>query len=266
RAAQEYILKQQGLQGLITDRQMYSHGFATLFLAEIYGMTPTRQNKEKVRRALARAVSLLERVQLDSGGWWYEPNREYGRSDISVTICQIMALRAARNAGITVKPECIARARACVKNAYLARSGGFSYLVGPNGKPPLRSTAAFPRTAAGTCILYYLGDYDAKEVKGGVTYILARKPGGTLPGRDRFYEPFYYYGMYYATQAMYQAGGRAWEEWYPALRQDLLKRQNKSTGVWHHFRGHIRNCPQYSTAMALIALQIPYRYLPILQR
>jgi hypothetical protein len=264
RLAQEHVLRAQDLQGLITDTdRMYTHGFATLFLAELYGMTPARHNKERVRRALAKAVGFLERIQLDSGGWWYQPNRDFDNSDISVTICQIMALRAARNAGITVKPKCIQKARQCVKSAYYRDSGGFAYRVYQDGR---RSGGhAFPRSAAGTCILYYLGDYDAPEVLGGIKYLQPRKPGTGVARRDRYFEPFYYYGVYYATQAMYQAGGQYWAEWFPAVRKDLLQRQDASTGAWRHSRGHIRNT-HYATAMALITLQLPNRYLPILQR
>ena len=43
---------------------MYSHGFATLFLAEIYGMTGDEQVKEK----LQRAVRLIEKTQNPEGG------------------------------------------------------------------------------------------------------------------------------------------------------------------------------------------------------
>ena len=49
------------------------------------------------------------------------------------------------------------------------------------------------------------------------------------------------------------------------IRKDLLRRQDTSTGAWRHWRGHVRN-GHYATAMALITLQLPNRYLPILQR
>ncbi|MEK6238212.1 MAG: terpene cyclase/mutase family protein, partial [Planctomycetales bacterium] len=80
---------------------MYGHGFAVLFLAECYGMTMRGDIREK----LSKAVRLIEKTQNDEGGWRYQPRR--GDADLSVTICQIMALRAARNAGIYVKKETI---------------------------------------------------------------------------------------------------------------------------------------------------------------
>src|SRR5436853_5499457 len=75
---------------------MYGHGFATLFLGEVYGMT----GNEDVKERLQKAVSLIEKTQNPEGGWRYQP-APYD-ADISVTICQVMALRAARDAGIKV--------------------------------------------------------------------------------------------------------------------------------------------------------------------
>ena len=71
---------------------MYEHGFATLFLAELHGTTPSL----KVGPQLRRAVELIIRVQNTQGGWRYRPAPM--DADLSVTVCQIMALRAARNA------------------------------------------------------------------------------------------------------------------------------------------------------------------------
>src|SRR4029077_3466038 len=79
---------------------MYGHGFGTLFLAEVSGMVHDPLLREEVDRKLHAAVKLILGCQNSEGGWRYDPD---GReADISVTICQIMALRAARNAGIFV--------------------------------------------------------------------------------------------------------------------------------------------------------------------
>jgi hypothetical protein len=71
----------------------------------------------------------------------------------------------------------------------------------------------------------------------------------------------YYYGLYYAAQAMWTAGGKYWKEWYPAIRDELLTNRRPHEGVWDD-----RICPHYGTAMACIILQIPNNYLPILQK
>ena len=68
-------------------------GSAMLSLAECYGMAPRPGLREKVDAA----VKLIVNTQNAEGGWRYQPQRR--DADISVTICEVMALRAARNAG-----------------------------------------------------------------------------------------------------------------------------------------------------------------------
>ena len=98
---------------------MYGHGFAMLFLAQAYGMTQRPEIEEK----LSKAVALTVKCQNDAGGWRYQPTKS--DADLSITICQIMGLRAARDAGINVPDE---TREACIK--YVRKSqntdGGFS--------------------------------------------------------------------------------------------------------------------------------------------
>ena len=70
----------------------------------------------------------------------------------------------------------------------------------------------------------------------------------------------YFYGHYYATQAMWAAGGDYWKEWFPFIRDELVGRQYND-GFWVD-----GICIHYATAMACIILQVPNNYLPILQR
>jgi hypothetical protein len=56
------------------------------------------------------------------------------------------------------------------------------------------------------------------------------------------------------------AGGQYWSQWFPAVRRELLLRQD-AEGKWTDAHGE-----SYATAMALIILQMPQRYLPIFQR
>src|SRR5207253_2681192 len=94
---------------------MYSHGFGTLFLAEVYGMAHDKKQRERLHNTLKLAVELIVRHQNNKGGWRYKLGD--GEADISVTICQIMALRAARNAGFAVPKEtadkCIKYVKSC---------------------------------------------------------------------------------------------------------------------------------------------------------
>ncbi|MCK6484902.1 MAG: terpene cyclase/mutase family protein [Phycisphaerae bacterium] len=219
---------------------MYGHGFATLFLAEVYGMSPREDLREKLRKA----VQLIIRTQNDEGGWRYHPVK--ADADLSVTICQVMALRAARNAGIDVPKSTIDRAISYTRRCQNP-DGGFRYMLDSTG-------SMFPRSAAGVAALFYAGQYKGPEVKAGMDYLMQQ-----LPGKARA-QGHYYYGQYYAAQVMYQAGGRYWDEWWPAIQDDLLKQQT-SEGYW---RGEAGN--EYGTAMAMIILQMPNRLLPIFQK
>jgi prenyltransferase beta subunit len=221
---------------------MYGHGFATLFLAEVYGMYPDSEVRDK----LTAAVKLILNTQNEEGGWRYEPKRQ--EADVSVTICQIMALRAARNAGIFVPNETVDR---CVD--YIKRSqnpdGGFMYMLSQPG------LSQFPRSAAGVVALYSAGIYEGEEIDKGLEYLLQNAPHTNAFNR----ESHFFYGHYYAVQAMWQAGGQRWRQWYPAIHDVLLARQ-KEDGSWFDPIG-----PEYGTAMACIILQMPNNYLPIFQ-
>ncbi len=263
----DYLLQQAAIpkMGYLGDvgGRMYSHGFATLFFAEVVGMVEPQALRDETRKSLHMAVHLIERTQDQNGGWHYEPNRNSGTNgaDISVTICQVMALRAAQGAGLSVSREVVDRAIRCVKAA-CKPDGHFVYRVvdGQATNDPLKN--AFPRSAAGTCMLYMLGEYDATELKLGLGYL--RKTIAAAPGTGGLQTPagqFYHYAIYYAALALFQAGGADWATYFPKIRDDLLARQLED-GRWdeNFTQGHL------GTAMALIALQIPYRYLPILQR
>ncbi len=70
----------------------------------------------------------------------------------------------------------------------------------------------------------------------------------------------YFYGHYYAAQAMWIRGGDDWNQWYPAIRDELVSKR-LAQGYWNDSVGSY-----YGTAMALIILQMPNNYLPIFQR
>ena len=252
--AVKFVLQCSTMRGYLqyASSNMYSHGFGALFLAEVYGMIPPHTELgPKVKKKLNEAIKLLENAQSAEGGWWYEPVK--GGADISVTVCETMALRAARNAGIRVDKRVVRKAIDCVL-AGANPDGGFSYHVcGARGS----GGSAFPRSAGGVCILQGLGEHKHATTKAGLKYLMRFLPSpSTVAGRSAFY----YYGAYYSTQAMFSAGGEMWKKWYSGIAKELLAKQS-SSGSWSGGRGG----EVYSTGMALIALQLPYRYLPVLE-
>ncbi len=219
---------------------MYGHGFATLFLGEMYGMSPRADLREK----LQKAVALIVRTQNDKGGWRYHPVR--ADADLSVTICQVMALRSARNAGIEVPKSTVDRAIKYVHDSQNS-DGGFRYMLDSSG-------SMFARSAAGVAALYYAGIHEDEATRRGLAYLMKYQPGKAQE------QTHYFYGHYYAAQAMYLAGGKHWEKWWPAIREELLTKQTEE-GYWHGQAGN-----EYGTAMALIILQMPKQTLPIFQK
>jgi hypothetical protein len=213
-----------------------------------------------VDQTLRRAVKLI----LDSqgknpeGAWRYTPTSR--DADLSVTICQIMALRAARNAGVAVPENKVTRCVDYVKRCQDRRSGWFRYMQQGGGGG---GQQAFARTAAGVAALFSAGVYKGPEVDAGLRFLLDNKPTLGFFGRpDIMARPdmHYYYGHYYAVQAMWIKGGTYWSEWYPYIRDELLNNQRQD-GSWQD-----QICTHYATAMACIILQVPNNYLPIMQK
>ncbi len=163
----DYVLANCQQSGLIasdaSQGPMYGHGFAALFLGEIYGMTGNEEVKEK----LQKAVTLIQKTQNQEGGWRDQP-APYD-ADISVTICQVMALRAARDAGIKVEKEVIDKSIQYVRRCQNS-DGGFSYMAGQG------SGSGFPRSAAGVAALYYAGVFEGDDLERGLKYLQQFNP------------------------------------------------------------------------------------------
>ncbi len=221
---------------------MYAHALATMVLGEIWGSTAD----EKIEPVLKKAVDLIVRTQAPSGGWRYAP--EPTDADISATIMQVMALRAAQNSGLHVPKETMKKALSYVLARYSADDGGFSYQK--IGK------SAFGRTAAGICVLQLTGEYHLNRVPKAVDYL--KQNANT--------DQHWWYAHYYAAHAMHQVGGKDWDDWYAMMRANLLARQ-AANGSWpdRDPRGGSIG-PVYQTAIAVIILAIPSNYLPIFQR
>ncbi|HMC64659.1 MAG TPA: prenyltransferase/squalene oxidase repeat-containing protein [Gemmataceae bacterium] len=241
--------------GFVAFGSMYEHGLATLALAELYGMDPDPQLEEKLRKA----VDLIVKCQSPAGGWRYSPTPT--DQDLSVSVMQIVALRAANNAEIPVPAATIERAIKYVRSCS-APAGGFGY-QGP---------AQGPQTsAAGILSLQLLGQYNDPTIPKALEYV------ATIPIQWQGGGPqYFYYFHYYAIQAMYQSGGKHWNDWHPRIRELLLERQNLKDpkaddyGSWDVPPGTAEagvdpnKC--HSTAMACLVLDIYMHYLPAYQR
>jgi hypothetical protein len=223
---------------------MYGHGYAVLFLAEAHGKIADKARKARVKEALGRAVKLIFAAQNKDGGWRYMPRPL--DADVTATAVQVHALRAARDAGIEVPAAALEKARRYVLSCQdLKGDGGFRYM--PQGGP-----TGFARTAAAVSSLNRAGMVKGDELEKGLNYLRLKRPTGKPAIVEQMH---YYYGHYYATQALRRAGGKEWPDWYAAVRDELLRPQGdrQADGSWND--GRI--CPHYCTAMALLILQSP---------
>jgi hypothetical protein len=233
---------------------MYEHGLTTLALAEMYGMDPDPELEARLRAA----VSLIERTQSPKGGWRYSPSPD--NQDLSVTVMQIVALRAANNAEIPVSQQVIDKAIAYVKSCNYP-AGGYGY-EGP---------AQGPQTsAAGVLSLQLLGKPDDPGIPKTMDYLKTFLRNTPKEQWEAHGTQYFYYFHYYAMQAHYQYGGASWNDWHPKVRDALLQRQSQD-GSWDMPPGSSEAAHQdpnkiYSTAMACLVLDIYLHFLPAYQR
>lgn len=262
--ATRWILQQVRGDGYLTgnETRMYSHAFATLFLAELYGM----DRHGSVRPVLQRAADLIVASQNSQGGWRYTPHS--ADADMSVSACQVMALRAARNVGIRVPASTIDRAIRYVRDSAV-RPGdpqppGFYNSVGSFRYQPAAPTrASWPLTAAGITILSHAGLYADADMETGLRFLEQELNDFCIKdGIRRRGHYFFWYGSYYGVQAFAVAGGNRFARFYRTMSQTLLRLQD-ADGSWPNSVGP---GPAYSTATACLVLQAPRGYLPIFEQ
>jgi hypothetical protein len=273
--------------------RMYDHAFATLALAEVAGTS----QEPSLRKKLTNAVGMTIKCQNSTGAWRYVPHTI--ESDMSVTVCQVVALRAARNVGVRVPQETIdAALRYVIDSAITDPSAGQggpfgnddggsqlgAFLYQPQDTKWNRSS--FSLTAAGLTTLFQAGLYTDKDLEAYVrshgirksplphvadTVAYMRRAYASVP-KNHF---FFFYGNYYAAQAMYNVGAlepEVWEGWYRMVRADLLSRamRDQLTGpggvAESRWSSNIDSTGAYATATAILILSIPFDYLPIHQK
>ena len=233
---------------------MYEHGLTTLTLAEMYGMDPDPELEARLRAA----IELIERTQSTAGGWRYGPSAS--DQDLSVTVMQIVALRAANNAEIPVQQKVIDKAIAYVQSCNHP-AGGYGYQGQGQGGPT---------SAAGVLSLQLLGKPDDPGIPKTMDYLKTFLRPTMKDQWENSGLSYFYYFHYYAIQCQYQFGGAHWNDWHPRIRDAFLSKQN-ADGSWDVIPGtgeaaHADPGKIYSTAMACLVLDIDLHFLPAYQR
>src|SRR5262249_6683861 len=255
-------------------RYMYGHGFALLFLSCVYGDEEDKDRREKLRDILTRAVKYVGDAQSTQGGWYYPSKAGGGDADEgSVTITQMQALRAARNAGIPVPKAIVKKGYDYLKNCTTA-NGGVVYSLGRGGARAPVGGERPALTAAAIACLFSAGEYKDNLCKKWFKFCQTAIPiqGGIRLGHDE-------YTHYYYAQSLYILGDDGWEKMFgptpagerltwskyrEAMFEQLRSSQN-ADGSWTSGGGFSVGAV-YSTAVYLTILQLDKGTLPIYQR
>lgn len=249
--------------------RMHGHGYATLALAEAYGMFGSRRkftnSADAMQRALHGAVRIICRSQTSGGGWYYEPF-EGTQDEGSITVCMIQALRAARECGFHVPVRTITNA--C---EYIRRSqnddGSFRYSLFQDER------TSFELAAAACSALIHAGEGFDHAVSRGRDWLWGRTFDDFIGGTDLGYP---YYGLFYAVQMLWfdwdaERSDRYFHRYYPKITSWFETRFDAKSGSFDADGGTMLHSeaeygPAYRTAFAVLALEVPYGCLPIFQR
>jgi hypothetical protein len=233
---------------------MYAQAIATIALAECFAMTGDQSLLEPV----ALAQQFIESVQDDrTGSWGYVPGTA---GDLTITSWQIAALKSCKMAGLKYDPEVWDKAESFVDST-TDTAGLFGYQDVPPTKKRLLKLLKYnlpTTTAIGTLAKMYMGaPLESPELGRATGYVADSGVSKT----DIYFN-------YYATQVMRHRGGPEWKIWNAEMRDHLINSQDQSSmhsrGSWYfpdkngQMGGRL-----YTTAMAVMTLEVYYRYLPL---
>jgi hypothetical protein len=247
--------------------RMYSHGMASLAVAEAYAMTRDPNLASTVAAACRYS---LQAMNPRTGGWRYEfPTDDPG--DMSQFGWQAMLLDSANGSqAFPLSSEIRGLHERFLNSVASGNAGGLAtYRPRINGIPRGEPPSASMTAEALACRSLLSIPTSPQAIDEGTRLIMTQRPGAA---RDNFYL------WYYATMALFQQRQKdpnniesqlAWTTWNEAMKQHLCGTQVPSgqlrgswnpTCVWGEYGGRI-----YTTALGCMCLEVYYRYLPMYQ-
>lgn len=280
RRAVDWFVERAQPNGLLADTRnptearqyMYGHGFGQLFLASLHGEEEEERRRKQLEEVLTKAVKFTGEAQSGAGGWGYVSAKDQNFDEGSVTITQMQALRAARNAGIVVSKEVLDKTREYLEKKCTGPDDMVQYRPGqPAITPGL--------TTAGVACYFCAGEYDAPIVKRWLK-ALKQRIGALGGGAGRMGHDEYTH--YYWAQSLYILGEDGWERLFPGtpkaeqlnwsgyrkVTYPALMKSQGSDGSWGSAAGSqwAGIGAVYVTSMFLTILQLEKGTLPIYQR
>jgi hypothetical protein len=238
-------MKQNG--SLMDGGTMYSHGIASICLAEAYAMTQDRQLYAPAQSSLNFIQTAQDKV---GGGWRYSPGQA---GDTSAVGWQLMALKSGAMGYMAINPNTIKGAEHFLNTVQTNGGANYGY-TGPGAGPAT--------TAVGLLCRMYMGwKKDNPGLEKGVKFLAKLGPSkGNM------------YFNYYATQVLHHWEGEEWQKWNEQMRDYLVQSQAKdgaNKGSWDFGKGDHgsdRGGRLYCTSMACMTLEVYYRHLPIYRK
>lgn len=253
--ALDYVLShadETGYFGKVGEGKMYAHSIATLLLTEVSGMV-SKERQAQIDTMLPKAIKVIldaqniKKSSYNDGGWRYTPDTT--ESDTSCSGWALMALRSARLNGAQIPKNAIERAVKYMHRHHHKEKGCFGYQNADQNPVTL--------SGAGILCLELCGRHEDPDSLSAAKFLMSvyREK---LPK-----ENYSYYGLYYASQGLFQIGGENWKEFSEWMYSTYLPMQRES-GAWPG-RNNERS-EAYATAMTILAFAVPFRQLPVYQR
>lgn len=222
---------------------LYAQGIATLALCEAYALTGDRELDKPCREAITFIVNAQDK---NGGGWRYFPGQV---GDTTVTGWMLMALKSGQLSYMPIPPDVQKKAWKFLDSVQDDSGAAYGY-QGPDRDHPTM-------TAIGLlCRMYGGWPRRHPSLMRGIRTLSKKGPS-----------PHDLYFNYYAAQVLRHYGGEEWIAWNEVLREQLIRTQSKEgheSGSWYFKDKHgDQGGRLYNTAMAVLTLEVYYRYLPI---
>lgn len=265
RRAVDWLLRHSQPNGLIGEVNapnqglgyLYGHGFSILFLSQIYGEEDDADMRRKLEDLLNRAVDFACKSQTSRGGWGYvsaADGNDFDEGSVSVT--QVQALRAARNAGIVVPKEAIDKVHDYLRKCTTDRGGLiYSLASGGGGERPTITVAAIAS-------MFSTGEYDSKLAKRWLEFVKPQVPTDAA-GADQFGHSEYTH--YYYGQVIYCLGEDGYAKLFPDSKPADRLTWSKYKGTFFEFLARRQNKDGSWTGTAIGQVWTTCCYLTILQ-
>jgi hypothetical protein len=282
-----YLRKVQDNDGCFGDKDddqfIYNHAICTMALAEVYGLS----NESLLKPICDRAIDFMLRAQNPGLGWRYGVQPLV--NDSSVTGWMVLTLHTCEQAGLSFDTSKCYGDAANWFEIVTTTDGGYARCgYDSPGSPQARLRSAsddFDRNPAMDAVymmsMLFMGkrDLQSREIRDMAKACVEKD---YLPTWEQRKIDYYYW--YYASLALYQVGGSAWNQWETAMSQTLFdhqrgfceldRKQNLTTpealdehgswdpvDAWGAAGGRV-----YATAINTLTLETYYRHLRLSEK